>query len=448
MAERIVHSSSFIIHRDTNLTDLTDSTASPTIPTHRPYRLTDTLTHQPAENVPWEIPAEYEGITAYNPRHDIQDFLNLQALNGRIAHQEFAELRTQTINRKQRDLVKMLGERFAVERSKITYYVENGQLKSPDYPGPVIDEWKKGQQFLKAKGSVETERENAEVRGAEVLENIIAKRKLKEGESIVVVSAQGPKGTLYKDNFFDVYKPNGDQIEMTRFHSLHSYEGFLEAAKKADQYFETPDGELDAAYFLQKPIVTTLSDDEIFDIFALDPDTQSEKVHQQIVEVCTPYILFYVRQLAENPLDLAEVNKRFNAIPNVADEEERKIKRHSQEKVLNKNLEYQQRVEAPRHFRNISGGADFYGRQEVRPVDRGCPGGQRGFSVNQSRSLSTLADIMSAQSVVDFASFSSGEDEYGTLQIHCEECDSTYLRTSGKLEKNCRHCGGTRGIVC
>ncbi len=42
----------------------------------------------------------------------------------------------------------------------------------------------------------------------------------------------------------------------------------------------------------------------------------------------------------------------------------------------------------------------------------------------------------------------SSEDEYGTREIHCEECGAKYMRDSGKLEEKCRKCGGKKGIVC
>lgn len=52
-------------------------------------------------------------------------------------------------------------------------------------------------------------------------------------------------------------------------------------------------------------------------------------------------------------------------------------------------------------------------------------------------------------SVADFGfNLGANEDQYGTLELHCEECGQSYNRTHGKLEKSCRFCGGTKGITC
>src|SRR3989338_8762456 len=118
--------------------------------------------HQP---VKWSVPREFEGIMTYNPRHDIQDFLDLANLQGKISPVEFTQRQIQTVNRTKRQLAKNLGERFKVRSSQVEYFIENGSLKSPDYPDSVIERYKKGQQFLAENGSTETKREQAEING-------------------------------------------------------------------------------------------------------------------------------------------------------------------------------------------------------------------------------------------------------------------------------------------
>src|SRR3989344_8531800 len=124
------------------------------------------------ESVRWAVPPEFAGITTYNPRHDIQDFLDLNSLQGQIPPVEFTQRQIQTVNRTKRQLAKNLGERFKVRSSQIEYFIENGSLKSPDYPDSVIERYKKGQQFLAENGSTETKREQAEINGMQAIEKI------------------------------------------------------------------------------------------------------------------------------------------------------------------------------------------------------------------------------------------------------------------------------------
>src|SRR3989344_5498357 len=217
----------------------------------------------PQESVSWQVPPEFEGIMAYNPRHDIQDFLDLAALQGKIPPQEFAQRQAQTINRTKRQLEKAIGERFRVRSSQVEYFIKDGILRNPDYPEPVIERYEKGKQFLAETGSTEREREEAEIRGIVAVENIFARDNLMNNEKVVVISPKGLKGTLYNDNIFYVFEPEDGKITMTRYYSNHSPEGFFNAGQTADQginWQEPP--ELDAAYFLEKPIVTSLTTEE------------------------------------------------------------------------------------------------------------------------------------------------------------------------------------------
>ena len=73
----------------------------------------------PHETIKWQVPLEFEGIMAYNLRHDIQDFLDLESLQGKTPPEEFAHRQIQIINRTKRNLEKAIGERFRVRSSQI-----------------------------------------------------------------------------------------------------------------------------------------------------------------------------------------------------------------------------------------------------------------------------------------------------------------------------------------
>ncbi len=409
--------------------------------------MTERLLYQPTnptDHTDIPTPPEFKGIMSYNPWHDIQDFLHLQSIKNGSTQESYIAQQAQTIMRKQRDLEKLLGERFAVKRSQINYFVESGRLMSPDYPEPVIERWQKGQKYLKEQGSTESEREEAEVAGATKLQEILAKRKLKPGEKVVIISAQGPEGSLYTENFFDVYEQKGSQIEMSRYHSTHSYQGFLDAAATADPQFETPKSQqLDAAIFLEQPIITTLTIDQILETFKIDVNTQSEKLNEEIVKACMPYILYYIKQLIDNPLALDEIKKRFNTILNIADETEKALKIRSQAEILSKNTEnYYRTKPQPTPYINLQQNVERLGTQPVKIVNRGCPGSQKGFSVSQPASLLRTASAISAESVLDFGQLKDVKDDVedeDTSDFPCPRCG--HIITYGAGIKECPGCG-------
>ena len=385
--------------------------------------------HQP---VKWSVPREFEGIMTYNPRHDIQDFLDLANLQGKISPVEFTQRQIQTVNRTKRQLAKNLGERFKVRSSQVEYSIENGLLKSPDYPEPVIQRYEKGREFLAENGSSETQRETAEVAGMRQIERIFSEGKLQVGDKVIIVSPRGPQGSLYNDNYFDVYERLDGQIKMTRYHSTHDYQEFLKAAREVNP---NPDWkhteEIDAAYFLERPIITSLSTDDILETFALDLRTQSEKINQEIVEACTPYINHWIRILIEDPLNIDEIKKTINTIYNVADEAEKARKNNLQTKV---------RQAA---FGSVKQAVNFYGGQPVRTVSFGCPGGQKGFSVVQPSFLKEFAMGIGAKSVIDFSPFAENED---TSDFQCpgykkDGTKCTYIVRYGSGIRKCPQCG-------
>ena len=367
----------------------------------------------PHETVKWQVPTEFEGIMAYNPRHDIQDFLDLAALQGKIPPQEFVQRQILTINRTKRQLEKTVGERFKVRSSQIQYSIDNGMLKSPDYVEPVIQRYEKAQRFLAENGSAETERESAEVEGIRQIEKIFAEGKLRENEKIIVVSPKGPEGTLYGDNHFDVYELKDGKIVMTRYHSTHNYLEFFKAAQKASPNRNWPQtDQLNAAYFLQRPLVTSLSTDQILETFAIDLDTQLENLNQQIKEDCLSFINYYIRTLLEDPLNIDEIKKTINTIYNVADESEKKHQNNAHSKTKQATVHHmEESIATFLPFASIKQAINYYAMQPVRPVSFGCPGGQKGFSINQSPILRSLSSAIGARSVVDFAPFATINDE-------------------------------------
>jgi hypothetical protein len=402
------------------------------------------ITKETGPDIAWQIPEDFRGIIAYNPRHDIQDYLNLKNLNGKIDLTQYLEKQIQTNNRTRRQLEKAIGERFGVEKSHIEYFVQGSTLKSPDYDEAVIARYKKGQRFLAENGSVETAREDAEVRGIAAVEKIFSQHELRPEQKVIIVSPHGPEGSLYGENYFDVYEEDEDKIEMTRYHSTHSYNGFLKAAQKADTSFENPpeDKVLNAAYFLDKPIITSLSTTEILELFAIDTETQSYRESQEIIAICTPFINGYINTLIENPLEIDRIKKTVNTIFNIADREKQQKDQAKKYSGLNHPHEWRTAINSNITPAAILQAIDYYGTQPVRTTNRGCPGGQRGFLVNQPAKLASLARLIGAKSVIDYAPLAKSsldDEDEDTSDFNCPDCG--HLIKYGAGIKECPDCG-------
>ncbi len=401
------------------------------------------------EHAYWHIPEEFQGIMNYNPRHDIQDYLDLKNLNAKIPEDEYAQLLIQTNNRTKRQLGKAIGERFGVEKSTIEYFIDsNGRLVSVDYNEPVVERYEKGRKFLAQNGSTETEREATEVRGIIKVQNLLNKPEFLEDQTIIIVSPQGGEGSLYKANYFDIYRETSSGITMTRYHSTHNLEGFLKAAQDVDSNFPPPQ-ELTASHFLETPIVTNLPDQQILDRFNLDQKSQEYYINEEIIKACMPYIFYYINTLIENPLNLNAVKKGINAIYNVADEADKKLKdkiKSTLTKLFNRssrNMDVDNTNIAA--FAANASSVNYYGTQPVRTVGNGpCPGDQKGFSLGQSPLLKNLAKLIGAFNVGDFGKFL--RDDEDTSDFPCggrmpNGSPCTYIVKYGSGIRKCPECG-------
>lgn len=352
-------------------------------------------------------------ILGYDPQFDINDYR-------RASGEDIPQLHML----KRHNLETMLGERFNVELSQVSYFVENGQLKSPDHNEPFLEIVKRGQEYRLKLGSRDALREAAEVEGFAKVQQILTDLDSQPEKKVIVISPKGPTGSIYQHNFFDVYSknPNG-QITMSRYTSKLSYQEFRQAATLLDPFTSLPASPMDTD-FLKSPLETYRSVDEILEILHPSEKTMPLREYQKLIEACMPLILAYINALAQGS-PVYEIGKIYNALLNYADN-----------LVLSPKtrLAFDPLASKPPSINHLV--ADF-GWQPVRPVAAGC-GGQSGFS-NSPNIFGSPFSV---------SEFSFGQDQYGTLEIHCEECGATYSRDKGKLEKSCRNCGGKKGIVC
>lgn len=409
------------------------------------------------EHATWQIPRDFEGIIAYNPRHDIQDFLDLKTLNGKVSQQEYFDLHTQTINRTRRQLEKAIGERFLVEKSTIEYYVDSaGRLRSEDYEEPVIARYERGQRFLEGNGSTEIDREKSEVQGLKEVERILAT----SGDTTVVIASprsedckhgeeeqpkNEPKRILYHANFFDIYVKKGIKITMVRLHSTHSYKGFLQALAYIDPNYPVPsvDQQVNATYMLANPAQTTKTTEEIMDRFALDIKTQDYEDNLMVLEACTSFFLSYINTLVRNPLDVDTIKLTINTIYNVADKTVDDLKRA---KKFAKVEEYKTAVQAIKsRFENFSPAAiqaaiNISGRQKPKSSGGGpCPGEQRGFEVTTTSLIPNLMQSLGTMSVAEGATIQDLLNSEDTNDFPCPRCG--FIIEYGAGIEACPGCG-------
>ncbi len=417
-----------------------------------PERAFTTITQEP---IRWNIPEDFEGIIAYNPRHDIQDYLDLKNLEGRIPQVQYAELLIQTNNRTRRNLEKALGERLAVEKSTFHYFLdETGELWSENYAEPAVAHWEKGQRFLEENGSSEVEREKAEVAGIKKVRNILAQNR---DVTLVIASPraenckhgeeENPKDEdediLYHANYFDVYVQQGRIVTVTRYHSTHSYPGFLNALCQIDPNYQRPQkGQpLNPAYMLSRPAETAVPLTQILEKFALDKKAKSTDIELKATEDCMPYILSYITTLIENPLDIKRIKLTWNTIANTFDESVESIELAKHKKAFAQFLASRP---IPQFSQNIEAYIQFKGREPVRTVSGGpCPGKQKGFSL--SSALARLARTIGATSVADFSPFGSdGDEEVVDFQCPGKKKDGTrctHIVRAYSHETTCPECG-------
>ena len=367
-----------------------------------------------------------ERILGYDPLFDIEAYRRLQGLRLQVSVDEYNRLKNQLNTRTRHNLETALGERFKVELSQVIYQIQDGQLVSSEHDQPFLEIIKRGQKYRQENGSNDTLRELAEVEGFTKVQDLLVSGNWPLDPKIIVISPRGQEDSIYQHNFFDVWEKDGDRIIMRRYTSSATYEQFRVAAEFLDPFNNLPGNPTDAD-FLKTPLITYKQIDEILALFPPDEGVITRQELANIIAICSQLIENYIN----NPS-----SKTFTALLNFADA-----------------LTFTPEVKSPYTSRvrmritpmTVKRLIDFYGSQPARQVATGC-GLQLGFRSTVSGQWSVVN--FSPFSVSEFGIAGALEDQYGTLEIHCEECGANYLRTPGKLEKSCRFCGGKHGIVC
>jgi hypothetical protein len=309
------------------------------------------------------------------------------------------------------NIVTSIGERLNVELFRAQYQQKEGQLISPLYCEPFLEIVTRGQLFREQKGSRDVKREKAEVAGFTKAQEILADPDLGNDAKIIIISPRGNSDSIYQHNFYDVYEKAEDgTISMYRYSSKCSYQEFWQTAQEVDPFNNIPDNPQDHD-FLKNPLVTYKPKEDIQELF--NPDTKTINLEEFIrvtsSEMCKNQIQDYFRALL-NGQDAQTLQHQYNLIAKSADIVAGKD-------IQAKESTFEEQLSTP-----------------LRVVATAC-----GISGTTNNPFS-VSEFAKSSYVL--------KDQYGTLEIRCQECHITYLRTSGKLEENCRFCGGTKGIAC
>ncbi len=339
-----------------------------------------------------------EAMLAYNVRFDIKAYCNLLDQKSTHTHEEFIA-KFNSLNALTRTNIETsIAERFNAEIHRASYKLKDGQLIHESYEQPFLEIIRRGQEFREKSGSQEIDRERAELAGFKKVQETLASEKLSNDAKVIVIS---PVGGIYGHNFYDLYQRTEDgKINMSRYSSKNSYQKFLAAARQIDPFCELPDNPSDAD-FLARPLITYLPPEQIQTLMDPDEKTMSQEELEKIKIAWAPAIGGYIVDLLKNPNTITQENY----------------------------LDILRFAQAAKNGQTISA-KDI--RQIFLPrITTAC---------GISGSPYSVADFITNPNLI--------QDRYGSLQIHCQECNTSYPRNFGKLEENCRYCGGTKGIVC
>ena len=332
-----------------------------------------------------------------------------------------------------RNLETLLGERLNVLLSKNIYRIKNNLIYGKHRDEPFINTIQRGIEYKRAldgEQRVDKKREEAELDGFSIIQEILCHPNTSVGTMAISVSPPGEEGSLYKHNFYDIFilKKEKEEryIEVRRYSSALSNEEYREKLELfypkiyGKDVFPTDD------YFLSHAVV-------ISDGFLRNPDEVHTYLHKnhkhmkdedfaQVLKICSPFIKSYIKALRENPRDINGHSLAFNAILNKADREADYLKTHKD----NLHHIFVRTYDSLSLEREI----DFLGRQSVRMVGTGC-GSSGGFGKNTNGQGFIDSVLSNPFSISDFGSLdeeSYSFDEPGP----CKKCGR---------EINCGPCG-------
>lgn len=154
---------------------------------------------------------ERQEIVAYDHSFDFKAYEELRKLPYEQMLVEKERLDAYT----DKQLQTILAERLNVLTNTFYYDMKDGQIWGQDMNEPALNSYKRGRDYRRIHGNpIDFSREDAEITGFQKVEEM-----LRDGKSVLSISPQGEKGSIYQHNFYDVFMWKDGKIEAKRFSS-------------------------------------------------------------------------------------------------------------------------------------------------------------------------------------------------------------------------------------
>lgn len=273
-----------------------------------------------------------------------------------------------------KNLITSIGERLQVLLSKRTDRVINGQIYPADSDLSMREIILRGIAWCKNNGSTPHDqlREEAELRGFEKIEKGLTDPDTQLGTTYLFLSLPGGEGSQYQKNFYDIFtlaEENGQRVvQYRRYSSNLTQKDALERLRQMGGIGEIPDNPTDID-LLDHPIrfdpEQHFSDpDAIHQFLHIDHHALSEKDFEEIVDIFSPYRQKYIELLSTDPNNTQMRNLILNAMINVADDAEKRIRERKQRRDGN--------IPLPVYYSASEREIMFFGTRQVIAKDTGC----------------------------------------------------------------------------
>lgn len=382
-------------------------------------------------------------------QNGINDFRNYDPA---LARAMWEQLRTEEekqkfVEHETTQIIKALGERYHVMESVAYYSIgPDSKLYSKAFPNEPFEEVvKRGIAHARNRGSVDLEREEAQLRGVlKVQDRMVAGSTLLNHKEVAVSGPGLRDGTDFTHNFVDIYEFVAEDpitrirlVQMTRYASSATYEQYRAGVLKfKPQYFEGATGPEEYHYAANPlefdPKTDPRSSAEIVEQLGRSvKGVLSQADFQKVVEDSKTSISYFLEKVRADVFIPEDVASRWNAVVNGAD-----IFIHSLKDVARKIFKnISNFVKDIPVFKTYAEKNDWLGRQTVEQIMAAC-GLSGGFSLGGLTGfISRIASgIGRSLGIVE-------QDKYGSLVFDCHKCHKPNDRPRNGRRLSCKHCG-------
>lgn len=379
----------------------------------------------------------------YNQRMDAVSYQVLSAYQsidplGSLVHQKALEALNAFTSFQ---LETHLSERFNVLLSTYRLDIRDGEIWSERMQEPFKNMLIRGQKYREHHGSLEVEREKAEVDSfVDGLEPLLCDPRTPVNTILLSFSPRGKPGSIYQHNFYDMFilrqEESGKRyVEVKRYSSGLTLQEYTPIVLELNPMLEIPENADDV--FWKKQYVRVMNSmyntpEKLHAFLHKEHTYMSEKEFAFIKNGVGPYEEMYTKILSENPYDWENQNLAYRAVLNKADQLWGVINGTSEGSaypIYNSQADYMPSIDYIR----------LLGSQHVRQVMTGCgiSGDEKKQDMLKDPIEQMLEDLFgrlfkAADGVFDF-----GEEEWF-------KCPSCHYQATGPIGNMCPGCHITK----